>query len=419
MVANDPGDRIGGWRSVMGRDSQRYRQRIYRLQNDDGLTLSETLSGILGVGVDYLDVTNAHLKRTYPKLGVHRVVAVAGPEPITEVGDVHDHETTFCRRTLQQETPLAVADAPNEGWADDPAYVTHELDCYVGTALSVGGEPYGTVCFVDEAARSPGFTDEELGFVEVVGRVVETELTVQEYTRKLQNRDKLLATLNRVLRHNLRNDLNIILGHVRSLAEELDADAGDRADVVVRTANELVDLGADARELVSLLTDRPPPEPRDVVSMVETVAADLRVDGPPGTVEVSAPAEVWTLGTDHLRRALFELGDNALRYAGPDPTVTFDVDSPDEDPVTVTVTDDGPGLPQSEREILQGREESQLSHGQGLGLWMVHWAVTEVGGTVSVDDDGSAVTLTLSGVEGPDAAGECIAHLALDEPTLW
>ena len=401
------------------RDSQRYRRRIYRLQNDDELTLSETLSGILGVSVDYLDVANAHLKRTYPDLGVHRVVAVAGPEPLAEVGDVHDHEKTFCRRTLQQETPLAVADAQKEGWADDPAYVTHELDCYVGTAISVGGEPYGTICFVDEAARSSGFTDAELGFVELVGRVVETELTVQEYTRKLQNRDKLLATLNRVLRHNLRNDLNVILGHVRSLAEELDAEPSERADVVARTASDLVDLGAEARELVSLLTDKTPPEPRDVVSMVEAVAADLRVDGPPGTVEVSAPPEAWTLGTDHLRRAFFELVDNALRYAGPAPTVTFDVDRQGDDSVTVTVTDDGPGLPQSEREILRGREESQLSHGQGLGLWMVHWAVTDVGGTVAVDDDGSAVTLTLREVEGPDAGGDWIADLALDEATLW
>ena len=401
------------------RDSQRYRQRIYRLQNDDELTLSETLSGILGVGVDYLDVANAHLKRTYPDMGVHRVVAVAGPEPLAEVGDVHDHETTFCRRTLQQETPLAVAEAPTEGWADDPAYVTHELDCYVGTALSVGGEPYGTVCFVDEAARSPGFTDEELGFVEVVGRVVETELTVQEYTRKLQDRDKLLATLNRVLRHNLRNDLNVIRGHARSLAEEVEAEPSERADVVVRTASDLVDLGEEARELVSLLTDRTPPEPRDVVSMVEAVAVDLRVEGPPGTVDVSAPAEARTLGTVHLRRALYELGDNALRYAGPAPTVTFDVDRDGDDNVTVTVTDDGPGLPQAEREILHGREESQLSHGQGLGLWMVHWAVTDVGGTIAVDDDGSAVTLTLRGIEDEDAAGDWIADLALDEATLW
>jgi K+-sensing histidine kinase KdpD len=404
---------------VTDQDSHRYRQRLYRLQNDDDLSLSETLEGLLDVAVGFLDVANGHLKRTDPDRGVHRVVASAGPEPLAEVGDVHDHAATYCRRTLELDSPLAIADAPAEGWADDPAYSTHELDCYVGTALTVGGEPYGTVCFVAESARPSAFDDEELAFVELVGRVIETELTVEEYTRKLENRDTLLATLNRVLRHNLRNDMNVIRGQARNIAKELDEAGRAEAEVIVEKATELVELGGEARELEAFLAEETPPEPVDVAGMVADVAAELSTDGPAGTVEVRAPDEALALGTTHLRRAFLELGDNALRHAGPEPTVAFDVATPD-DAVAVTVRDDGPGLPPSERAILRGLEETQVIHGQGLGLWIVYWAVTDVGGRVEVEvDDGTAVTVELRRADGPDADAEWTEDLYLETDTLW
>lgn len=398
---------------------QAYRQRVYEIQNDDR-SLSETLEGILEVAVEYLDVSNGHVKRTYPERGVHRVVATAGSTDIADVGDSHDHERTFCRQTLRMDSPLALANVPETDWADDPASTAHDLDCYVGTALTVGRDPYGTACFVADVARAEEFSPADLSFVEFVGRVVETEVTVGQYTRKLENRDRLLATLSRVLRHNLRNDMNVIRGTARNLTQRLDGEDSEAAAVVVDTATHLVELGEEARSLEGLLEDETPPEPVDVAAMAEGVARDRRTDDPTGTVELTAPDTMRVLGTEHLRTALSELVDNALRYAGPDPTAGIVIDTTDENTVTVTVSDDGPGLPPSERRILRGVEETQVAHGQGLGLWLVYWAVADVGGHVSVDvDDGTDITIHLCRVDGAGDADEWAGDLYLEEATLW
>jgi signal transduction histidine kinase len=61
------------------------------------------------------------------------------------------------------------------------------------------------------------------------------------------------------------------------------------------------------------------------------------------------------------------------------------------------VSDDGPGMPEMEAEVLETGEETSLRHGQGLGLWMARTIVRQAGGDVSVDTgpDGTEVCVRL------------------------
>jgi signal transduction histidine kinase len=63
----------------------------------------------------------------------------------------------------------------------------------------------------------------------------------------------------------------------------------------------------------------------------------------------------------------------------------------------VTVADDGPGIPEHELAVLTGDEPiTQLSHGSGLGLWLVIWLAESYGGHVRFGDDGgTTVTVTI------------------------
>jgi signal transduction histidine kinase len=60
------------------------------------------------------------------------------------------------------------------------------------------------------------------------------------------------------------------------------------------------------------------------------------------------------------------------------------------------VSDNGPGIPQREQEIVTGdRTITQLDHGSGLGLWVAKWIVEDYGGELSFEADEAGTTVVL------------------------
>lgn len=51
---------------------------------------------------------------------------------------------------------------------------------------------------------------------------------------------------------------------------------------------------------------------------------------------------------------------------------------------SVSVHNGGPALPEHERRVLETGHETSLEHSQGLGLWLVNWIVTGLGGRVTL-----------------------------------
>ncbi|WP_052367855.1 GAF domain-containing protein [Haloferax sp. ATB1] len=210
-----------------------YRRKVYLIRENQELTLSEKLNRLLSLGCEYLDVENGHIKRVDKERGVHDVIASTGDDDeFPEVGGQHTHATTFCRRTIEQDSPLAISHASEQGWGDDPAYETHGLECYLGATISVEGTTYGTVCFVSQAPHARDFSASERAFVELVAGVAGTEIEAKRYEYKLADRDRLNAVLNRVLRHNLRNTMNAVSGYAELLTQRL---TGDDQELANRT----------------------------------------------------------------------------------------------------------------------------------------------------------------------------------------
>jgi signal transduction histidine kinase len=126
------------------------------------------------------------------------------------------------------------------------------------------------------------------------------------------------------------------------------------------------------------------------------VALDELVESVVGGYDHSrVPVVVETVGgttvqgdSDGLHRVVVNLVDNALRYARTSVVVSV---TPDAGRVArLTVTDDGPGLPESERERVFDRfyraetSRSRDSGGTGLGLPIVRELVRAHHGTVEL-----------------------------------
>jgi signal transduction histidine kinase len=61
----------------------------------------------------------------------------------------------------------------------------------------------------------------------------------------------------------------------------------------------------------------------------------------------------------------------------------------------VTVSDNGPSIPRHELEVIEQREETDLAHGSGIGLWLIYWATSAVRGDVSFERTASGTRVTL------------------------
>ncbi|MFW6321366.1 MAG: ATP-binding protein [Halohasta sp.] len=249
---------------------------------------------------------------------------------------------------------------------------------------------------------------------EVTGIAVEEgdetvfELALQDITER-KERQQQLAVLNRVLRHNLRNGLNVIRGNTSLLGRRIDDDElRSRVDAIEDRVDSLESLSKKAGTVRSLFEKGREVNSRcDMNELLSELEADFEASHPSATLTVADSESLHVRADVRLKLALTELVDNAVVHNdAPEPEVTIAVGPSETKPATdwvdIRITDNGPGIPDDERRAIETGEETPLRHGTGLGLWLVYWTVSLLGGEIEIDDDetGSRIVLTLPRASG-------------------
>jgi two-component system osmolarity sensor histidine kinase EnvZ len=157
------------------------------------------------------------------------------------------------------------------------------------------------------------------------------------------------------------------------------------------TRDDLAEMSADVEEMEQLIgsylafargegTEQA--RPTDLAGVLEDVAARARRAG--AEVTLAAPEGlVLPLRADAVRRALTNLVDNARRHAR---RVTLAATRLGERGVQVTIDDDGPGIPASEREDMFKPFAHGAAGGTGLGLTIARDIVRAHGGEIVLED---------------------------------
>jgi len=369
------------------------RQELYDLFRTD-VSFEDKARGALELGVEFLETDNGHLTRIDPVTDHWETLASTDSESGRfPVGLELDLRQTYCRRTIASDEPIALHAAPAQGWAGDPAFETHGLDCYHGTTLRIDEEIYGTVCFVAENQRQQ-FSENETMFAELITQVLERELECKHYETELTRQADLSAVLNRVLRHNLRNDMSVVRGYTRLMADELDEDS--YSETALDTIDNLISLSQKARELDRVITAEFERESTDIVARIEDIVETVTARHPEAAITVEADEQFTATVFPSFERAVSELIENGAKHGGENPTVTVTV-KPVPTAVEIQIADDGPGLADQEAEVLAAGTETPLTHGSGLGLWLAHWIVTRHDGDIeaTVTDEGTTMTVTV------------------------
>jgi PAS domain S-box-containing protein len=216
-----------------------------------------------------------------------------------------------------------------------------------------------------------------------------------------KGREQRLAVLERVLRHNLKNKMNVILGRSEALRsrDDLDEQVREHVAAMEDAAQSLVDMSDAVREFRDVVRlQQNEPTPVDVTALVADVVEDKRMTFPNATIVVDAPEHATVRSRGRLSVAIDELVENAIEHGDSDGPLVDVTIRTEGDRVVIEVADDGPGIPAIERRVIRTDAESPLEHGSGLGLWLVTWTVEQSGGDIEIVDrepHGTAVRLSL------------------------
>ncbi|MFB6081544.1 MAG: type IV pili methyl-accepting chemotaxis transducer N-terminal domain-containing protein [Halanaeroarchaeum sp.] len=261
-----------------------------------------------------------------------------------------------------------------------------------------------------------------------------------------RRREQLIDVQNRVLRHNLRSGTNVIDGYTTLLAQQatetglvsateslssiagdlddLDPDGGEAnealqdaiednvvdidevtdrmvelAETIHRQSEEFESLSRKA-ELAERVIDRDSSTdgPVDAAALLRTVCAKVEREYPGAHLSCAVPETATLQDASGLDVALFELVENGIKHSDEETPSVSVTAVRTAGGLVVDIEDEGPGIPQYERQVLDVGRQTPLEHASGLGLWIAYWVVTGLGGTMTIEENqprGTRVRLDL------------------------
>jgi signal transduction histidine kinase len=227
-------------------------------------------------------------------------------------------------------------------------------------------------------------------------------ITLRDITTQRRQQEKLSLLkqiLTRTLRHNVRNEVDVVQANSQELIDRLDGTEQANARAVYDAADDLLSISTKARVMKAIVENRGHTTSVALCEFLTTTVSDYEQCYPATTFVVDCPPACSVEVTPEIKPALRNLIENAAEHNhAADAEVQVTLERQD-DAVVIRITDNGPGIPPNELTVLERGREDALDHGSGIGLWIVTMVVDEMDGTITYDtgEDGTIVTLRVDG----------------------
>ena len=212
----------------------------------------------------------------------------------------------------------------------------------------------------------------------------------------LEEHRRQLQVLDRVLRHNVNNNMNVIEGYASMIETQSDDPLAGYAEKIADASDHLLELARKQRAITEFLSETQTREQVDLEAIVERSVERVRSERPRADVDLRTEetGPVWAIPS--IEEAVDELLQNAIDHGGGRVSVRT---GGDRDWGWVTVRDRNRPMPEMDRDVLRGESEfGTLQHGSGLGLWLVRLIVDHSDGRIEyaeTEPTGNAVTVSL------------------------
>jgi len=370
------GEHLSVLRDVTDRDNREdILREMYNIISNRGQPFEEQVESLLELGRRELDVAYGTLSEFRGDEYIFKFVS--SDDDSIQAGDVVPVSATNCEIAASTERTLVLGDvkrdAPEE--TDRAGYTDWGISCYLGAPVFIDDDVYGTFCFYDTEPREGQFSEWEVTLVDLMSRWIGYELEREHANVRLEAQNEKLEQFASMVSHDLRNPLNVLEGHLQLAEETGEEDQFEQCYRAIERMHTLIEDLLSLARAGSMINE---PESVPLASLVEECWQG--VDVADGTLRLEVDPSREILADRSRLQQLFEnLIRNAFDHGGDTTTVTVGT-LPDG----FYVEDDGPGIPEDEREKVFESGFSTSPTGTGFGLAIVNEIVDAHGWEIRV-----------------------------------
>ena len=221
-------------------------------------------------------------------------------------------------------------------------------------------------------------------------RAVRYALERQQRESELRATKDQLEVLNRILRHDISNDIQVLQVYGNRLAEQADTEQKTDLHRILRTTERINELTENSREYMRIVAGdgELQTEPLELTQYLREEVQKARTRYPDAEFEVEDSLSTVTVEANAMLSSVFRnLLNNTVQHSDGSPAVEVGLQE-EADHARVTIADDGPGVPDERKTDVFGRGERGLrSDGTGIGLYIVRTVTEECGGSVRIRDN--------------------------------
>ncbi|WP_226040862.1 PAS domain-containing sensor histidine kinase [Natrinema sp. DC36] len=198
-------------------------------------------------------------------------------------------------------------------------------------------------------------------------------------------RERRLRLLNRIVRHNLRNETNVLIGYADRLKKAIEEESlQEEVETILEISMEIGTLSNSVQQIEDIAEpDATQRSPTNINGLVKNIVTETQVDHSEVDLTVNVQDDICVNADKGLRYAIEHAVDNAIVHNDqdiPSVKVLTAIDS-DTGLGEISIIDNGPTISDVEINVLnEDVMASTTYHGSGVGLWVMKWCVHSLGG---------------------------------------
>lgn len=230
--------------------------------------------------------------------------------------------------------------------------------------------------------------------------LVSVSRELHDRTRQLTLRN---AVLYRVLRHNLRNDMTVVLAQLEDLKTAVDGSDREKIEKAERKIHALVELTDKVRQLNVMLEHDDTHSSIDLASTIERRVDVLQRTYPEIELDTDLPETASVYASEQFGLVVDNVVESALLSECDQPTLTVRCEVDDTE-VTLHLEDSSLTLPEPDLSVIESGTVEPLEHGDSMELWIVYWLTERNDGELEIEtDDGTRrISITLDRARNND-----------------